>query len=495
MRYTSTRDARVDVTSSQAITKGISPDGGLYLPRNIPSLSLWEIKSLADMDYAGRAEHVLSKFFTAEGGWSRTELSAHIKAAYNGTFSAPAVAPLKDFRDETHILELFHGPTCAFKDMALQLLPRLLVSAAEKTLGSGKEILILTATSGDTGKAALEGFRDVPGTKIIVFYPSEGVSAVQKQQMVTQEGSNVRVVGVSGNFDDAQSGVKAIFANENIGVVLAMKNRYLSSANSINWGRLVPQIVYYISAYCDLLRQKTIIAGEGINVVVPTGNFGNILAAYYAKRMGLPIKKLICASNQNRVLTDFFETGVYNRNRPFYTTSSPSMDILISSNLERLLYLTARRDAEQCAGWMRQLNTTGKYAVPPEVLRLLQTEFASGSCDDVQCAQAIQKAWTQDGYLSDTHTAVALHVLDEYRKKTGDTTRSVVVSTASPYKFADSVLHAIGEPAAADEFAALEALEAATGVPCPAPLQGLRGKPVRFTETCAPARMPEFTRW
>jgi len=495
MRYTSTRDARVDVTSSQVIARGISPDGGLYLPRNIPALSLWEIKALADMDYIGRAEHILSKFLTAEGGWSRDELEAHVRGAYTNTFTDPAVAPLQDLGADAHILELFHGPTCAFKDLALQLLPRLLVASAAKAMDGDKEILILTATSGDTGKAALEGFKNVPGTRIVVFYPIDGVSAVQKRQMVSQEGGNVRVVGVIGNFDDAQTGVKSIFANENIGVVLAARGRFLSSANSINFGRLAPQIVYYISAYCDLLRGGKVTAGESINFVVPTGNFGNILAAYYAKRMGLPVKKLICASNQNRVLTDFFETGVYNRNRPFFTTSSPSMDILISSNLERLLYLAARRDAGQCAGWMRQLAANGKYAVPGDLLRSLQAEFAAGSCDEAQCAAAIRRAWEENNYLSDTHTAVALHVLEEYRAQTGDPTRSVVVSTASPFKFAGSVLGALGESVPADEFAALEALEAATGVPCPAPLRGLREKPVRFTETCAPARMVEYTRW
>ena len=495
MRYTSTRDARVDVTSSQAIARGISPDGGLYLPKTIPALSLWEIKALAEMDYIGRAEHILSKFLTAEGGWSRDELQEHVRGAYTGAFADPAVAPLRDFGGDAHILELFHGPTSAFKDLALQLLPRLLVASAAKAVSGNREILILTATSGDTGKAALEGFKDVPGTKIVVFYPIDGVSAVQKRQMASQEGSNVRVVGVIGNFDDAQTGVKAIFANENIGVVLNARGRFLSSANSINWGRLAPQIVYYVSAYCDLLRAGKVTAGEGVNFVVPTGNFGNILAAYYAKRMGLPVKKLICASNQNRVLTDFFETGVYNRNRQFYTTSSPSMDILISSNLERLLYLAARRDAEQCAGWMRQLGAEGRYAVPPELLRSLQTEFAAGSCDEAQCAAAILNARKKQNYLSDTHTAVALHVLEEYRARTEDATRAVVVSTASPFKFAGSVLEALGEPAPADEFDALEALEAATGTPCPAPLRGLREKPVRFTETCAPARMAEYTRW
>ena len=495
MRYTSTRDARADVSSSQAIARGISPDGGLYLPRATPALSLWEIKALAEMDYIGRAEHILSKFLTAEGGWTRDELGEYIRAAYTGTFADPAVAPLRDFGEGTHILELFHGPTCAFKDLALQLLPRLLVASAEKSMNGNKEILILTATSGDTGKAALEGFKDVPGTKIVVFYPIDGVSAVQKRQMSTQEGGNVRVVGVIGNFDDAQTGVKAIFGNENIGVVLATRGRFLSSANSINWGRLAPQIVYYISAYCDLLNAGKITAGEVINFVVPTGNFGNILAAYYAKRMGLPVKKLICASNENRVLTDFFETGVYNRNRPFRTTSSPSMDILISSNLERLLFLAARGDAEQCAGWMRQLALGGRYAVPGNILRTLQLEFAAGSCDEAQCAAAIRRAWEERDYLSDTHTAVALHVLEEYRARTKDATRSVVVSTASPFKFAGSVLGALGAPPPADEFDALEALEAAADIPCPTPLRGLREKPVRFTEVCAPARMAEYTRW
>ena len=495
MLYTSTRDSSVKATSAQAIAQGISEEGGLFVPVTIPALSLFEIKSLAEMDYIGRAETILSKFLTAEGGWAPGELAQCVRKAYAGHFSDTAVAPMKRLGGNDYILELFHGPTSAFKDMALQLLPHLLTASAKK-IQSERDIVILVATSGDTGKAALEGFRDVPGTKIVVFYPNEGVSAVQKRQMSTQEGGNVRVVAVNGNFDDTQNGVKAIFTNQTILGALEAKRQAFSSANSINWGRLVPQIVYYISAYCDLADQGRVALGGPVHFAVPTGNFGNILAGYYAKAMGLPIGKLICASNRNRVLTDFLETGVYDRNRPFYPTSSPSMDILISSNLERLLWLAAGQDSGLVTGWMRQLASEGRYEIPPVMLETLRASFDAGSCDEAQTTAAIHRTYHERGYLADTHTACALYVLDDWRARTGDSTPCVVVATASPFKFAADVLQAVtGRRAPVDEFAALAALEAETGLPCPAPLAGLEEKPVRFTEVCEKDKMADFIRF
>ncbi|MCL2107268.1 MAG: threonine synthase [Oscillospiraceae bacterium] len=496
MRYTSTRDNNVSVSAAQAVVQGISPEGGLYVPEKLPQLTVSEINALTKMDYVGRAAFVLSKFFTEEGpdGWEPEELSRCVKAAYGGTFRDPAVAPVKALGGggRSYLLELFHGPTCAFKDLALQLLPRLLTASAQKVL-QGKEIVILTATSGDTGKAALEGFKDVPGTRIIVFYPSEGVSDLQRLQMVTQEGANVGVVGVEGNFDDTQSGVKSIFTCPSLRAELEARDRVFSSANSINWGRLAPQIVYYVSAYCDLRREGKIAAGEKINFVVPTGNFGNILAAYYAREMGLPVARLICASNRNRILTDFLATGVYDRRRDFYTTLSPSMDILISSNLERLLYAVSGCDAGAVSGWMGALSRDGSYEIPETLLKALQKTFAAGSCNDTQTKGTIRQTYTRLGYLSDTHTAVGLRALEDYRGATGDNAVSVVVSTASPYKFADSVLSAItGGGSALRGFEAIAALEALTGVPCPAPLKSLREKPIRFTELCQPGDMAEF---
>ena len=491
MLYTSTRDNRVAVTCAKAIADGLSREGGLFLPRHIPKVYLMELGSLAEMDYIERAEYVLSKFLTSVGKWERDEILACAKAAYTGTFSSKAVAPVKKLDDNTEILELFHGPTCAFKDLALQIMPRLLTAAAQK-VKPDQELVILVATSGDTGKAALEGFRDVPGTKIVVFYPEQGVSPVQKRQMTTQAGKNVRVVAVRGNFDDTQNGVKSIFGNREYQMAAAARGQEFTSANSINWGRLVPQIVYYFSAYCDLMNKGSIRAGDRINFVVPTGNFGNILAGWYAKQMGLPIKKLICASNQNRVLADFFQSGAYDRNRPFHLTSSPSMDILISSNLERLLYLAARQDSAATAERMRQLALEGRYQISPLMHQQLQKEFFGGSCDEDQCAAAIRRAWETHNYLSDPHTAVALHVLDEYRAATGDSTRSVVVATASPYKFAASVLGALGEVVPANEFEALAALEQKTGNICPEALRGLQRKRERFTDVCDIAEMPKW---
>ena len=401
-------------------------------------------------------------------------------------------APVVDIAENRFVLELWHGPTCAFKDMALQLLPHLLTRSVKKTC-DGKEIVILVATSGDTGKAALEGFKDVPGTRIIVFYPVEGVSAIQKRQMVTQEGGNVGVCAIKGNFDDAQTGVKRIFTNPEIAEELSKHNMAFSSANSINWGRLAPQIVYYISAYADLMN-KGIIKNKGdkVNVVVPTGNFGNILAAYYAKKMGLPIGRLICASNANNVLTDFIRTGVYDRNRQFYTTISPSMDILISSNLERLIYDLSGCDSVRVKGWMDSLAATGHYEVDEDVKAKIKELFWAGCCDDESTQATIKDVFESQNYLSDTHTAVALNVCAQYVREFGSDVPTIIASTASPYKFAPAVLGAIAEDKLSDdEFDMLAALNGVSGVATPAPLAGLKGKAVRFDRVCDGSEMKE----
>ena len=488
MFYTSTRDGAVRVRSAEAITRGISAEGGLFVPESIPQLTLADFERLAALDYVGRAKEILALYLD---DFSEAELAHCVQAAYGGEkFSDPAVAPVVQLAD-CHVLELWKGPTCAFKDMALQLLPQLLTVAAEKT-AQGKEILILVATSGDTGKAALEGFRDVPGTKILVFYPDEGVSPMQKLQMVTQAGENVSVCAVRGNFDDTQTGVKAIFTDAAIGEALAQSGAMFSSANSINWGRLAPQIVYYVSAYCDLLQCGAITLGDKINFAVPTGNFGNILAGEYARRMGLPIARLICASNANNILTDFIKTGRYDRNRPFYTTASPSMDILVSSNLERLLHMMSG-SSEQVVQWMAQLQSAGVYEVPAALLAALQDGFAGGCCDDAQTAQTIAEEFAASGYLPDTHTAVGLRVLREYRAATKDETPTVLVSTANPYKFSASVLDAVapGHSDGADEFEMVERLRQITGAPCPAQLASLKGQAVRFDKVCEKAEMTQ----
>ena len=382
--------------------------------------------------------------------------------------------------DNTYIQELWHGPTCAFKDMALQMLPYLLTASLKKT-GEEKTVCILVATSGDTGKAALEGFRDVDRTKILVFYPDGGVSEIQKLQMVTQEGRNVGVCAVRGNFDDAQTGVKRIFSDAQLRETLASRGYFLSSANSINWGRVLPQIVYYVSSYCDLLASGAIKEGQTVNVCVPTGNFGNILSGFYAKKMGVPIGRLICASNENNVLTDFIRTGTYDRNRPFYQTASPSMDILISSNLERLLYLLSGSD-EEVRGYMQALAGTGRYTVSERVFRAVQAEFSCGFCTDAQGAQTIGKTFREKNYLLDTHTAVACTVLEGYRAETGDGTLTVVESTASPFKFCASVLDALGVTEHQPGTKVLGQLTAVTGREAPLPLASLAGKTPRFGE-------------
>ena len=480
MNYVSTRDTAVKVSASQAITKGISAEGGLFVPENLPKVSMNTVSELSKLGYIDRAKSILSLFLT---DFTEEEVDSCVKGSYETGFSDAKVAPLAKLEDGVHILELFKGPTCAFKDMALQILPRLLTVSSGKA-AKGTKIVILVATSGDTGKAALEGFKDVENTQILVFYPSDGVSPMQKLQMCTQEGNNVAVCAIEGNFDDAQSGVKRIFTDKAIGEKLAANSMAFSSANSINWGRLCPQIVYYFSAYCDLLANGEIKAGDEINVVVPTGNFGNILAAYYAKEMGLPIKKLICASNSNSVLTEFLTTGVYNRNREFFTTISPSMDILISSNLERLLYSVS--GSENVTAWMKQLSAEGKYEVDAATLETIKTMFDAGCCDDTDTKATIAKVFNEKNYLCDTHTAVAVKVYYDYKEKTGDATPAVIASTASPFKFSAAVLEAVaGKTDGLDEFEMVEKLAEVTGKCCPEQLANLRNKAVRFDGCCS----------
>ena len=475
MYYVSTRDASVRYTAAQAIEQGLSRDGGLFLPEALPRLP--DLEKLIPMTYQQRAATVMKLFLE---DFTEAELQEYADKAYGPEkFDCAAVAPVESLHCKTSVLELWHGPTCAFKDMALQMLPYLLTASMKKN-GEEKTVCILVATSGDTGKAALEGFRDVENTKILVFYPKDGVSDIQKLQMVTQEGGNVGVCAVVGNFDDAQTGVKRIFSDAAYRDILAQKGYVLSSANSINWGRVLPQIVYYISAYCDLLAKGSIRMGDPINVCVPTGNFGNILACYYAKKMGLPVKKLICASNANNVLTDFIRTGVYDRNRPFYQTTSPSMDILISSNLERLLYDLTGSDQE-VRGYMQDLSQTGRYEVSETVKEAVRANFASGFCDDARTLNTIEKVFRDRGYLMDTHTAVAYTVLQDYRAATTDDTPALVVSTASPFKFCDSVLSAMGVTEQKSGTGILEQLSQVTGKAAPKPLAALAGKEIRFT--------------
>lgn len=482
MYYTSTRDKSVKVTAAEAIAKGISADGGLFVPMEIPKITSDFVNSLVPMSYIDRAKEVLKLYLT---DFTAEELSMCVEGAYKaGKFSSEKVAPLYKLSDSANVLELWRGPTCAFKDMALQLLPYLLTVSAGKTL-KDTEIVILVATSGDTGKAALEGFRDVPNTKILVFYPVDGVSPMQKLQMTTQEGSNVSVCAIEGNFDDAQSGVKKIFTDKDIEKKFKENGLAFSSANSINWGRLVPQIVYYVSAYCDMIAAGELKNGEEMNVVVPTGNFGNILAAYYAKRMGIPVKTLVCASNANNVLTDFLTTGTYDKNRDFYCTTSPSMDILISSNLERLLFHLCGENDAQIREWMSELAEKGKYTVTDDVESKIKELFAAGCCDDIETKATIGKVFAEKKYLCDTHTAVAVKVYDDYKAKTGDVTPTVIASTANPYKFSASVLSAITDSIKADnEFDMVEELFEKSGEPVPSQLATLKGKTPRFTGVC-----------
>ena len=490
MFYKSTRNSNIKVESATAITQGISEEGGLFVPESIPELTLDEVKYLAGLNYSCRAAYVFKKFLT---DFTDAEIQYCTDSAYSTkNFETESIAEISQLFDGTYMLELWHGPTCAFKDMALQILPYFLTTSAKK-INIDKKIVILVATSGDTGKAALEGFKDVEGTQIMVFYPEDGVSPMQKRQMTTQEGSNVGVCAVKGNFDDCQNGVKAIFTDADIKKKMSDAGLMFSSANSINWGRLVPQIVYYISTYASLAESGEIALGDKINVVVPTGNFGNILAAYYAKKMGLPIGKLICASNVNKVLTDFIETGVYDRNREFFATCSPSMDILISSNLERLLYIITDGDDAQIREWFTSLAQTGKYEVTDAVKSVLKEEFFGGYCDDEQTKATIHDIYEKYSYTCDTHTAVAVKVYEDYKKATGDTTKTVIASTASPYKFSASVLEAIeGKKSDIDEYEMVDRLAQLSDIPVPAALADLKNRERRFTGSIDKTQMNSF---
>lgn len=486
MKYYSTRNKAIRMESAEAVKMGLSRDGGLLTPEAIPQIDEAFLNSLVNARYQERAAKVMGLYLT---DYTEEELLAFAENAYGpDKFDTAAVAPVRKVDGATHCLELWHGPTSAFKDMALQMLPQLLSAALRKT-GEDKTVCILVATSGDTGKAAMEGFADVPQTKICVFYPKDGVSAVQEAQMVTQEGANVGVCAVVGNFDDAQAGVKRIFSDEGIRATLADRGFFLSSANSINWGRILPQVVYYISAYCDLLREGEIAMGDKVNFCVPTGNFGDILAAYYAKRMGLPVGKLICASNCNDVLTDFLRTGVYDRNRPFHTTMSPSMDILVSSNLERLLFDLSGENDQEVRDYMEALARDGRYEVSDAIKTQLAEQYWGGFCDEAGTAATIARYYKEYGYLIDTHTAVAANVMEQYRKATGDGTVTVFVSTASPYKFCNHVLTAIGETPAGDGVELLDQLNAVSGVAVPRRLAALKGKARRFDLTAEKADM------
>lgn len=468
MYYRSTRSEE-RVTDTAAVLRGIAPDGGLYLDDRLGERP-FDWQGCLGLTPLGMAEKILSHLLP---GYA--DMGTLVQRAYAGKFESDALTPLVKVGDD-YVLELFHGPTAAFKDVALSMLPQL-VTAARAQEGVTDKIVILTATSGDTGKAALEGFHDVEGTGILVFFPADGVSPVQKAQMVTQAGANVKVCAVRGNFDDCQSGVKQAFAAINRSGALEGKGRRLSSANSINIGRLAPQVVYYFIAYAELVRRGAISCGEAVDYVVPTGNFGDILAGYFAKLMGLPVGRLVCASNANRILTDFLTTGVYDRRRAFIKTSSPSMDILISSNLERLLYL-ATGDASTVAALMKELGEKGVYTLDGEALARIQAVFSAGCCDEAQSEATIGRVWRDCGYLCDPHTAVALHVAAEYKQRRASKTPLVVLSTASPYKFPAAVLRAIGGDMAGDEFAQMETLAALSGVPVPKGLQGLRERPV-----------------
>ena len=489
MNYNSTRDSGCIVTAAQAIAQGISQEGGLFVPETLPVLSREDLEKMVGMSYNEKAKMVLSRFLT---DFTSEELDYCVDNAYNDRkFDSANISEISRVGESAYLLELWHGPTCAFKDMALQLLPYLMTTSSRKT-APDKEIVVLVATSGDTGKAALEGFADVPHTRMLVFYPENGVSEMQKLQMTTQSGENVSVCAIKGNFDDAQSGVKKIFTDPVIEAELAKNGQMFSSANSINWGRLVPQIVYYIAAYTTLVEQGEIAMGETVNVTVPTGNFGNILAAYYAKLMGLPVGKLICASNRNRVLTDFIRTGVYDRNRDFYTTTSPSMDILISSNLERLLYQLCGKDDAVIRDWFGKLASEGKYTVSDSVKEKLQADFWGGFCDDEQTAATIRKTFEDYGYLCDTHTAVAVKVYQDYTAETGDKSKCIIASTASPYKFNDAVLTAISdEEIPSDPFEQAEMLSRISGTTPPASLMELKTKKVRFTDSVEKEQMVE----
>ena len=486
MLYNSTRGGEKGITSSMAILKGIADDGGLFMPDHFPKLQK-KLSELAGMTYQETAYEVMKLFLT---DFTEEELKHCIDSAYDSKFDTEEIAPLA-LADDAYYLELFHGKTIAFKDMALSILPHFMTTAAKKNHAS-EEIVILTATSGDTGKAAMAGFADVPGTRIIVFYPKGGVSRVQELQMLTQKGDNTAVVGITGNFDDAQTGVKKIFGERAFGEKVGKAGFRFSSANSINIGRLVPQVVYYVYAYATLLKNEQISEGEKVNFTVPTGNFGNILAAYIAGQIGIPVNKLICASNDNKVLYDFFTTGTYDRKREFILTSSPSMDILISSNLERLIYLSADCDAEKTAELMKELSEKGCYTVTP-AMREKMADFVGGFATQEENAAEIKRVYDDTGYLMDTHTGVASCVYHNYRLKTGDETKTVIASTASPYKFSRSVMTAIRgkEEENKEDFALIDEMQEASGVAIPQAIEEIRNAEIRHKTVCTPETMEE----
>lgn len=490
MLYKSTRGKYHSIKSAEAIKMGIAPDGGLFVPEKQVFLKQQDIWNLVPLSYNQRAISIFQHFLT---DYTPEEIEQCVNSAYSTEkFDHPEIAPLKSISPGMHVLELWHGPTFAFKDMALQILPHFLTRAMTKT-GENNQIVILVATSGDTGKAALEGFRDVPGTRIIVFYPEQGVSEVQKLQMITQEGQNVHVMAVDGNFDDAQTGVKNIFGDAAVKAEIEKMGCSFSSANSINWGRLAPQIVYYFSAYLDLLKQKQLNPGDPVNFVVPTGNFGNILAAYYAREMGLPVNRLVCAANENNVLADFIRTGIYDRNREFKRTISPSMDILISSNLERLLFQVTGHDAAAINQWFDQLKTAGKYEVDAATKSIIASVFWSDFASDEETMKTIKETFEKTGYLMDTHTAVGKKVYDKYRESTGDSTETILVSTASPFKFNASVARALlgnERTGGKSEFQLLDTLAEISNLPIPRGLKNLDKKPLLHTGCVPPEQMP-----
>lgn len=492
--YESTRGWQKKIYSAEAIVTGIAPDGGLFVPHEIPPVDINRLEAMTGMDYQARAAVILQEYLT---DYSAAEIDACVSLAYHqDKFATPAIAPVRRLNDTLYVLELWHGPTCAFKDIALQIMPHLLTRALAKT-GEQATMVIMVATSGDTGKAALEGFKNVPGTKIIVFYPEQGVSAMQKLQMITQEGDNVCVIAVRGNFDDAQNSVKNIFGDTAFNQDLRGEHYRLSSANSINWGRLAPQIAYYFSAYLDLVAAGNAVLGEKVNFVVPTGNFGNILAAYYAKEMGLPVHKLICAANANNILTDFIRTGIYNRERQFWKTISPSMDILISSNLERLLYHLAGRDHSRVRAWMTSLAEKGYYQVDAPTQARIGGIFWSDYADDRETMETINTIYQKYGYITDTHTSVGLNVYEKYIAATGDRTKTIVASTASPFKFNASVARAImGENAVEgkNEFELLELLSAMSNLEIPPGLRHLDQKAVLHRGTVTKEDMKEMVK-
>ena len=487
MKFISTRDTKGDtlVSSAFAIKQGLAPDGGLYVPESIPEIDEEFVNSLLSLTYPEKAAKILSLYLD---DFTEKELLDYANAAYTNGVFPKEVAPLASVNDKLSVLELWHGPTAAFKDFALCIMPHLLTASLRK-LGETRTAMILVATSGDTGKAALEGYKDVKGVKIKVFYPVDGVSKVQKLQMITQSGANVDVCAIKGNFDDAQTGVKKIFSDPQIAQELDSNGYFLSSANSINWGRLAPQIVYYFAAYCELLSNKTVTYGQKVDFCVPTGNFGNILAGYIAKRMGLPIGKLVCASNSNNILTDFLATGVYDRNRQFHTTISPSMDILISSNLERLLYFVA--GSGTVVNCMKSLSDTGAYSVDADILKKISADFCGYFANETNTTETISNIYDTYSYLADPHTAVGLYCADNYANDSNSANHMVVLSTASPFKFAASVYKALTNCIPPEGYEALTVLSELTNEPISTPLAGLDKRTVRFSRVCSPDEMAD----